>query len=154
MVSMKRGTLSFFLIIFFFGSAVVLSIWQRFLPTATMSLAGQRLFVQVAEIPSHQYKGLGGRDTVEPYDGMLFSYIRKAHHGIVMRDMEFAIDIIWFDGEKVVDIAPHVQPEPGKVDGEFTVYRPRIPATAVLEVPAGWAQEHMLTIGDTGEIIE
>jgi len=136
-----------FLVAFLF-SAVGLWFWGWRWPTAVVELEGKRLHVLVAKSPRHQYRGLGRRDTLSPYDGMLFVFPITHRVGIVMRDMRFPLDIVWLDKGEVVDIAPSVPLEPGLDESELTVYRPRLPANAVLELPAGWAEAHGLKIGD------
>ena len=138
----------------FLGSVIGLRVWQQFIPTATISLAGEELLIQVAKIPPHQIKGLGGRETLEPYDGMLFVYPLRGLHGIVMRDMQFPIDIVWIDGNTIIDIAPNVPIEPGATEEELHPYRPRVEATAVLELSAGWVEEHGVKIGDVVRAVE
>ncbi len=150
----KSKKLRWLAILFFVGSALFLHFWNFRWPTAVLELAGQELEVLVARSPNHQYKGLGGRDSLEPYDGMLFVFSFPRQVGIVMRDMRFPIDIVWIEKGVVVDIAPYVQVEPGVPEGQLRVYRPRVPAKYVLELPAGWAEEYELKIGDRLRVLE
>ena len=137
----------------FAASFVGLKIWQYWWPKADIELAGQTLHVLVANTPTHQYRGLGKRDAIAPYDGMLFTFTFPRRVAIVMRDMRFPIDIVWFFNGEVIDIAPNVQPE-DVPESELTPYVPREDADMVLELPAGWAGEHDLKIGDILEILE
>jgi hypothetical protein len=131
-----------------------LKVWQAQWPTANVELKGLVLHVQVAETLYQMHKGLGERDTLAPYDGMLFPFDFPQKPGIVMRDMRFPIDIVWIMNGHVVDIAPHVMPEPGVSERQLTIYYPRVQANFVLELPAGWVEEHGLEIGDTIRLIE
>lgn len=108
----------------------------------------------VAKNQKHRFTGLGGRETIEPYDGMIFVYPLHKKQGIVMRDMQFPIDIVWFNGGLVVDIAPSVPIEPGRSEEDLTVYYPRLPSNVVIELPAGWAAANALQIGDRLEVVE
>jgi len=135
-------------LIMFLLSAVGLRLWQLRWPETDLQLAGQNLLVLIADTPAHKYRGLGKRDALAPYDGMLFPYGKSGYLGIVMREMRFPIDIVWFDNGIVVDIAPNAPLEPGRGETEFTVYRPRVPANAVLELSDGWTAKHRLKIGD------
>lgn len=121
--------------------------------TAMLELKDQILSVQIAKTIYQTHKGLGDRDTLSPYDGMLFLFDFPKKPGIVMRDMRFPIDIVWFQDGKVVDIAPNVPIEPEKSELELTRYYPRVEATAVLELPAGWADQYHLQIGDVLRVI-
>lgn len=138
-------------ILFLIAIAVVflgLKVWQFHWPKAEVELKGRHLTVLVADNSYHSYRGLGKRDNLGDCDGMLFIYSEKSRHGIVMRDMRFSIDVVWFDNGKVVDIAPNLPIEPGVPEGQLKIYYPRADTDLVLELPAGWAEEHKLKIGD------
>jgi len=141
----------------FFGLFVLaflfLKFWQLRWPEAHLVLGENRIHVQVARTIYHQYRGLGKRDTIAPYDGLLFLYGQKARHGIVMREMRFPIDIIWLADGVVVDIAPNVQVEPVP-EKLLTVYRPRSEANLVLETAAGWSAAHDVKIGTVLKYVE
>lgn len=145
---------SFVIIIGFFAAAVILFLLQYRWPTATVQLSGQNLDVLVAKTPKHWHKGVGGRQSLEPHDGMLFVFGETARHGIVMRDTLFPLDIVWLDKGVVVDIAANVQTEIGKPERELRQYYPRVASTMVLELPAGWVAEYGLKIGDKLVVIE
>jgi len=133
---------------------VVLKLWQLHWPEATVELKGQELQVLVAKTPAHQYKGLGDRESLEEYDGMLFIYYEKKKIGIVMRDMEFPIDIIWLDNGVVVDLVANVQVEEDVLEEQLMRYYPRKEVNLVLELPAGWVDEHEVKIGDRLTLVE
>lgn len=118
-------------------------------PTADIAIGGQKLHVQVADNNYRQFKGLSGRKTLEPYDGMLFIFPQTAQYTFVMRGMKFPLDIIWLDRGVVVDIAPNLAPEDGVPEDQLKRYIPRMSASMVLEVRAGWAAEKGIKIGDT-----
>lgn len=115
---------------------------------AQVELKGVPLNVLVAKNAYQQEKGLGGREGLAPYDGMLFRFEFPARYGFVMRDMTFPIDIVWLNAGEVVDIAPRVQPEPGVPNDQLRRYLPRAQANLVLELPAGWTEAKGLQIGD------
>lgn len=122
-------------------------LWKFYWPTTTVLFKDQELTVLVADNLYRQHKGLGGRESLEPYDGMIFPFSLPEQYAFVMRDMRFAIDIVWFNNGVVVDIAPNVAPE-NKPEELLTRYYPRAPATLVLELPAGWAEKHGVKLGD------
>lgn len=144
---MKRSQIIFFLVIVVV--AIGLKLWSYRSPAMYVTLKGERLHVLVADTPMRQHRGLGDRNTLYPYHGMLFVFSAPSQYGFVMRDMRFPIDIVWFDKGKIVDIASRVVPEPNVAESDLTVYYPRAKADLVLELPAGWVNEHMLVIGDT-----
>ncbi len=135
--------LALLVISFFF-----LRLWPDDPPTQIIMLKNQELNVYVAKTLEDMYRGLGGRSSLDDKDGMLFVYDFPGEHGIVMRDMQFAIDIVWLDRGTVVDIAPGVPAEPGVPEHALRLYRPRVASTLILELPAGWAAAHDLKIGD------
>lgn len=121
---------------------------------ARVELKGVPLHVLVAKNTYQQEKGLGGRDGLAPYDGMLFRFEFAARYGFVMRNMSFPIDIVWLNAGEVVDIAPQVQPEPGVSNDQLRRYLPRAEANTVVELPAGWAAANGLQIGDRLRVLE
>lgn len=103
-----------------------------------------------ASIPT-QKRGLSGRESLPDGTGMAFLFSAPAKHAIWMKDMRFAIDIVWVRSGKIVDIAPNVQP-PATPDEPLQTYLPRLESDTVIELPAGFAAEHGLKIGDPVEI--
>lgn len=150
----KTSRFSFIVILAFFLSAIFLFIWQYHWPQATILLDGKSLDVLVAKTPKHWYKGVGGRESLDPYDGMLFVFGEDGRHGIVMRDTLFPLDIIWLYNGVVVDIAANIPTEIGKSENQLYPYRPRTTTDMVLELPAGWVDQHGLKIGDKLTVVE
>ncbi len=125
-------------------SSVLLWFFQWGYSTEKIIFKDQPLHVLLAKNPKQWYKGLGGRQDLGNFDGMLFLFPFYEKHAFVMRDMEFSLDIIWFSGGTVVDMAPNVPVFP-----QDRPYIPRIEANAVLELPAGWIDRYDVKIGDT-----
>jgi uncharacterized protein len=146
MANLKK--IHWIIIIGFFLSVIFLKAWQFYWPKMDVILKDIDLHVLVAKDSEHMYRGLGGRENLGEYDGMLFIYPDKNTYGIVMRDMMFPIDIVWLDTGEVVDIAPNVSIEPGVIEEDLKVYYPRKKANLILELPAGWVEEKGLKIGD------
>jgi len=132
------------------GYKIHSSLWTK----ATVKINGQEARVLVADTYNHRLKGWSGRKDMEKYDGMLFVFPDRSQHAMVMRDMRFPLDIVWVDGDKVVDIAPNLPPEPGVAEENLTIYRARAASTLVLELPAGFKDQTGLKIGDKIEIIK
>lgn len=151
MTAQSAWTWKLFLTVFI-AAAIGIALWQRQYPTATLSLKGEMLHVLVADTPARHYRGLGGRDALLPYHGMLFLFGESGRHAFVMRAMRFPIDIVWFQDGRVVDIAPNMQPD--SVPDGLHGYAPRAPANLVLELPAGWAERHGLSLGDRLLLVE
>lgn len=85
--------------------------------------------VEVVNTPEMRRRGLSGRSELGSAGGMLFVFPEAGHHGVWMKDMQFAIDIIWIDEHfKVVDLMRNVTP-----DTYPKVFEPDKPAKYVLE---------------------
>lgn len=119
------------LIVAAFGAMAYALLSQK--PTVT---AGGRTFeVEVANTPEQQATGLSGRKQLGKNRGMLFVFEQDDFHVFWMKDMQFAIDIIWIDGDRrVAHIERDVQP-----DGSGATYKPARKARYVLEVASGQA---------------
>lgn len=146
--------LNLFFLFLFLAVTAGLVVYQFYLPTWKIALSDQELDVQIAQTPAHIYRGLGGRDSLEPYDGMLFLMGLHKKHGFVMRDMRFSLDIVWLDDGEVVDFVQNVSPQPGVSEEDLVAYYPRLPANIVLELPSGWIAAHGLEIGDRMLVLE
>lgn len=153
---MEKGPSKFSLVIVggFFLSAIFLFFWQYHWDTATIRLSDTNLQVLVAKTPKQWFTGVGGRQSMAPYDGMLFLFDGSSRQGMVMRDTLFPLDIIWLQKGVVVDMAPNVPTEIGRTEEQFTKYYPRTVANMVLELPAGWLTQHPVKIGDSLSVIK
>lgn len=124
---------------------------QQTLQKGKVSLNAKSLSINAtaAITPSDRKKGLSKRDLLPLTEGMLFVFEKSGLWGFWMKDMKFAIDIIFIDeNKKIVDFAKNVPPEPDTKDGELTVYKPKVEAMYVLEINAGLSDFNNLKIGD------
>jgi hypothetical protein len=118
-------------------------------PQAEVVIHGTPVRVDVADNPTTQALGLGGRTALGPREGMLFVYADKEPHTFWMRGMRIAIDMIWLDNHTVVHIEHDVPPPPpGRPETDLPTYRPPVPANFVLELAAGRARALGLRVGD------
>ena len=105
--------------------------------------------VSVADTVDRREQGLSGTKNLAPQTGMLFLFETAGHHGFWMKDMQYAIDIVWVnvntDGiGTVVYIEPSVQPETyPKTYTNVNI------ANAVIEVTAGEVAKQNIKVGDT-----
>ena len=104
----------------------------------SMDIGGRKINVEVVRSPSELRRGLSGRDDLPRDSGMLFILPERGIHPFWMKDMRFALDIIWLDDGEIVEVATLPAPT-------STAYIPRhepfYQANRVLEVKAGMAQE-------------
>ena len=80
-------------------------------PIGTIKLDDKFLEVQIAETAPEKARGLMFQDTL-PYDhGMLFVFEEPGKRSMWMLNMQFSLDIIWFDQNgNVVEILKDVLP--------------------------------------------
>lgn len=113
------------------------------LPLNTVSSDKAIARVEVASTGEEKNQGLSGRNCLDPDSGMLFTYDHSGDYCYWMKDMKFAIDMIWLDDEKrIVTIKDRVGP-----DTYPESFCPSRPAKYVVEVAAGKAAEYGWQIG-------
>lgn len=111
-------------------------------------LGGEDIVVVVADTPALREQGLSGHEILAPNEGMLFVFSEPTLSGFWMKDMRFPIDIIYFDADRrIVDVWESATPE-----SYPKIFMPRVPAQFVLEVPAGFFEDHHLKLGNIIEI--
>jgi len=84
-------------------------------------------------------------DDLNENQGMLFISPVKMKPGFWMKNMKFAIDIIWLNENKIVDLTANLLPPIGD---DLRVYYPKEPVNKVLEVKAGFINRNNLKIGE------
>lgn len=95
--------------------------------------------VRIMHTDRERRQGLMGLPGLGEREGMLFVYEKPARYPYWMKDMLFAIDIIYINNGRIVDMALNMPPpKPGEAPASF---RPAEPAERVLEVAAGTAQK-------------
>ena len=130
-------------------TCVVFSLFFAQPKHTTITINGQHFSVELAQTPNQLERGLGGRSSIGS-DGMLFVLPRRTIPGFWMKDMQFALDFIWIDDGKIVDITENVQPpKRGIFTEQLVIYRPHIPVTYVLVVPARFVDDHQLKVGES-----
>jgi len=148
---MKHPLMSFgvVLVAFFLGAAVILY-WSppEMKKTVTLEIRQNLIAVELAETIFERSRGLSGRSSIGAGEGLLFLFDTVESHTMWMKDMEFPIDILWIKNGTIVDIEENASPEPGVPDASLTRYSPDVASELVLELPAGFAKIHGITIGD------
>lgn len=95
--------------------------------------------------------GLSGREGLAPNTGMLFVFTETHNPEIWMKDMKFAIDIVFVSKDGiVVAIFENATPE-SYYEKPPKTYKTLEGARYVLEVPAGTVQDARLRVGMTIE---
>ena len=90
-------------------------------------------------------RGLQGRAGLAKDQGMLFVFTKDGRHRFWMKDMKFALDILWLDrGAGIVAVGENLPP---CTADPCQVYAPPRNARYVLEVNAGFSRAHGLKPG-------
>ena len=103
---------------------------------------GIELQVEVVDTPAQIFQGLSGRHTLPPGQGMLFMMPTLEQQHFCMRGMRFGLDIIWIARGRIIGMAKNLDPM------DKRTFSSPAPADQVLEVPAGFCDQHQLQIND------
>jgi len=105
----------------------------------------QRLYLEIASEPAKQIQGLSNRKILKSDHGMLFVYTDKKIRTFWMKDMNFPLDIIWINDNKIVGIDKNLPPAGSQP--EKTYHSPEA-VNYVLEVNAGLADRNQIKDGN------
>lgn len=106
------------------------------------------LTVEIADEPNEWAQGLSGKESLCDECGTLFLFPESRKQSFWMREMNFALDMIFIDEEKVVEIFEDVPfPEDGK-DGREIKVETELPTEWVLEVNSGWVERNGVEVGN------
>ena len=109
----------------------------------TITINDREIIVEIADEPNEQTRGLSGRESLLENEGMLFIFPQPATPSFWMKEMKFAIDIIWLDAASIiVGIQKNVSP-----DTFPQTFFPPSPIKYVLEVNAGWSERNKIKAG-------
>lgn len=119
--------------------------WRNIYPrTVGISIGGVAVEASVADTLETRIKGLSGTPYLPPKVVKLFVFGASGSHSMWMKDMNYAIDIIWIDEQGTVvyleeDITPETFPES---------FGSPTPAWYVVEAAAGFVAENKISVGD------
>ena len=140
----------FILIAFGIGLITFLLMNHSYLNNSNfVKIAGKTIKVELALTPRAQEQGLSGRKSLKEDEGMLFVFPQKGRYPFWMKDMNFAIDIIWInENNKVIYIQKDARP-----DSYPETFRSNEDAIYVLEVTSSFSDKNNLKVGDIAEFI-
>ncbi|MCH8915082.1 MAG: DUF192 domain-containing protein [Thaumarchaeota archaeon] len=124
-------------------------------PMGTIKVDDIPLQVMIADTEPRRIRGLMFEDQL-PYDqGMIFVFEESGLYSLWMLNMQFSIDMIWFDQDgKVVHIEKDVPP--CKTPLEITTCQSIVPnakAVYILEVTSGFVDQNNITTDSVLSII-
>ncbi len=103
--------------------------------------------VEVVSQKPQMMRGLQGRESLGPLEGMLFIFKEEGLHRFWMKDMKMPIDIIWLDRfGRITSMGVDVPP---CTADPCTVYAPSTASLYVLEVQANFSRKHGFAVGQT-----
>ncbi|MFH1047181.1 MAG: DUF192 domain-containing protein [Patescibacteria group bacterium] len=141
-----KGIIALVVLILMTVSTLLLRYQQSGLGSGTVTI-DQRIEVSVDVAASDvtRARGLSGRTSLALDQGLLFLFAQPDKYVFWMKDMNFPLDVIWIKDGEIVDLTLDIRPA---ADGEnIPTFAPLFEADAVLEVPAGFAQQHGLKLG-------
>jgi len=103
-----------------------------------ITIGGKKISVEIADTPDKRALGLSYRDNIDTADGMLFIFENASSPGFWMKDMKFALDMVWIGDGKVLGISENLPPGDHR---PAQVYYPPAPVNYVLELTAGKVKE-------------
>lgn len=109
-----------------------------------VSVAGTTIFAQVADTPELRARGLSGTKELKKGQGMLFLFSKDGDYSIWMKDMTYAIDILWISENGMIlhtkkNVTPKTYPK---------IFKSPIPSRSILELPAGFVDDHNVEVGE------
>ncbi len=119
--------------------------WREVYPvTVPVEIAGVKVEASVADSLSERIKGLSNTPFLPDNVVKLFAFGAAGSHSIWMKDMNYAIDILWLAKDGTIvhieeNIAPETFPES---------FASPEPAWFVVETAAGFVEEHGVSLGD------
>ncbi len=159
-MNLTRPSQRRWLIVAGFIMAAVLLWWARVNPDATTGfntnsdqlpvtdvvIGSVRILAEVAATDQSRQKGLSSRTSLAENGGMLFLFDRPQRPIFWMKDMNFELDFVWIERDRVVQITESVPIR--TATGSWTTLRPSQDVDAVLELTAGFLKNHSIGLGE------
>ena len=125
-------------------------------PRGMIKVDAVPLEVQIADTDSSRVRGLMFQDQLPLDQGMLFVFQEQGLYSLWMLNMQFELDMIWFDNNgKVVHIKTNVPPcvIPVEIAAGCPSFVPDGEATYILEVTSGFVKQNNITKDSVLQII-
>lgn len=110
--------------------------------------------LEVADTPEERRVGLMGRESLARDRGMAFVYRDEAPRSFWMKNTLVPLDMVFLDSDLRVLNVETAEPRPNVSDAALERYRSDGAARYVLELNAGFAEEHGIGAGDTLDLCE
>lgn len=124
-------------------------------PRGTIKIDDKVLEVQIADTEARRVRGLMFQNQLPYSEGMIFVFNENGIYSLWMLNMQFSLDMIWFDENgKIVHIEQNIPP--CKSPTEIMACQSIVPsgeAKYILEVTSGFVKEFGITKDSKLEII-
>lgn len=130
---------------------IVIVSWWFFVRNeqATVEINGQIFKVEVVADEETRTQGLSGRDSLAVDKGMLFIFPQAKATQFWMKDMNFAIDLLWINDNKIVGYEKNMQPPALNIaEHDLIRYVSPMLVDKVLEIPTGSIEQLDIKVGD------
>lgn len=115
-----------------------------------LEIGETRINLDIADTPQERNTGLSGKETLPEGRGMFFVFESPDFYQFWMKDVKFAIDIIWISQDwEIISIDQNVLPSSYPV-----LFKPAEPALYVLEVNSGFALKNQISVGDRVKLLD
>ena len=114
-------------------------------PFPNVVIGNKLIQVTIADELDEQLRGLSKRQFLQDGQGMLFIFKKAKVRNFWMKNMDFPIDIIWLNNNKIINISKELPPEE---DHPQNTYSSIYPVNFVLEVPSGYVQNNNISKGN------
>lgn len=109
------------------------------------------LKTEIADTPFKRQQGLMNRETLADNTGMLFIFKEEGRYSFWMKNMRFALDIIWINEQKkIVELSENIPP---CWAADCPIFQPQEKIKYTLEVTSGFIDKNKIKVGDYLEVI-
>ena len=147
-MSLFKVSIIVLILLLLFGGIFYFQYAKTNLYNKTITIDKQTFNIQVVQKPLEMERGLSGRTKIADDQGMLFLFENKGDHAFWMKEMNFPLDMIFLDDNKIVSITQNA-PAPTSPTSSLPLYRSAQPANKVLEINAGLSKKYDFKVGDT-----
>lgn len=114
--------------------------------TPTATIKGHDFKLLIADTEEERQEGLSKYEKIEENKGMLFIFEKADSYRFWMKDMKFAVDIIFIKDNKISQIVDNAKPP--KDNQELTIYPSTEQVDKVLEINGGLSRKYNFQKGD------
>lgn len=103
---------------------VLVAVFLLRFETPKLTVSGKQYVLEIKDTDDERQQGLSGRDSLSKEAAVLFVFDSNARRCFWMKDMKFAIDIVWLDEHKKVvavehSVKPSTYPDNFCHDGKY-----------------------------------